>query len=94
VAGKYSCHAVAQHNGSSAGEDLYVSIRKNGTLDSNAGINFLDAPAGSVNYQLPVTRTFDMNGSTDYLSVWVYRSVNTDIAGDASYTYFEGSMLL
>lgn len=88
VAGKYSCYVIAQHIGATVGEDVYVSLRKNGAMDASASFSYAKAAIAASN-QLQTKRDFSLNG-TDYVSAWVYRSVNTDIEGDQSYTSFEG----
>jgi len=86
VAGKYFFYASVRLGNISA--ENYLSLNKNGaTSGSNDNVQTLRNDGGST-YSVQNSCIFDMNGSTDYVSVFVYQSsgFNQDY-GDTDYSY-------
>jgi len=77
VAGKYFINARAYITYASAGiENIYGYIYKNGS-----SVAQFQSIAGGINYgTVYVSSLIDMNGSTDYLEMYLMASVSTDAA--------------
>jgi hypothetical protein len=69
VAGKYYFNFVATDNyTTTAANDAYIYIRKNGSDIAEFGINSKGSQYGT----LAVSTTVDMNGSSDYVEFFLY----------------------
>tara|TARA_Y100000004_G_scaffold151297_1_gene173940 strand:+ start:187 stop:726 length:540 start_codon:yes stop_codon:yes gene_type:complete len=86
VAGKYFFYASVRLGNISA--ENYLSLNKNGaTSGSNDNVQTLRNDGGST-YAVQNSCIFDMNGSTDYVSVFVYQaSGSNQDYGDTDYSY-------
>ena len=93
IAGKYYFYAAAALNAIATGSQFVISIRKNGSSTGpqqmSIGIN------GTFLQWVPAAGTFDMNGSTDYVEVYLYNgdSSSRSAWGSAGITYFGGHLL-
>ena len=94
VAGYYSISASAElpSNGGTRG----IILRKNATTNANGTLlsgNFSTCASGASTSQIiPLDAIVQMNGSTDYVSVWGHASGPT-FATQATPCYFSGSLI-
>jgi hypothetical protein len=92
VAGYYQVQTAIQFATGVAGSyRLYGWIYKNGSSDSFYEAN----PVGSLYCNLIISNLIYMNGTTDYLEVYVNQSSSGSIntASDYPYFYFSGSLV-
>jgi hypothetical protein len=95
VAGKYVFFANVLYTTLPSG-GVYLGISKNGNITGNANTDYLFA---STNIYGPVGACIlDLNGTTDYVSVWTLQVVgssrNIGGAGSGSYMNFHGYRLI
>lgn len=97
VAGKYLVIAQVMISGYTAPTGSSTAqIRKNGanTAGSLAVGEFHMRGSSTTNAAAQVFGIFDMNGSSDYLSLWVNTATDSSVVvtgGNASYTYFSAT---
>ena len=93
VAGYYQINACAQLTGAATSSLCITSIYKNGTeyarVTANAG-SFVLGDWGQM-----VSSVIYMNGTTDYLDVYVYTNLPTSpvVSTGLKFTYFNGCMV-
>lgn len=72
--GKYVANGVANLQGVAAGLSVYLAVFKNG-VGGQGGLTRLDnTGSSSSSSYLPTTKTFDLNGTTDYIDLEVYNA--------------------
>jgi hypothetical protein len=86
TAGKYFFYASAQKGNISA--ENYIALSKNGTTSGHSNNFQMFRDNGGSNYAIQVSGFFDMNGSSDYVSVFVYQqSGSSQDYGSANFSY-------
>jgi hypothetical protein len=93
VAGKYYFNFVATDNyTTTAANDAYIYIRKNGSDIAEFGINSKGSEYGT----LAVSTTVDMNGSSDYVEFFLYYAGGSGVIwrNNSDRQYAEGYRLI
>jgi hypothetical protein len=93
VAGKYYFNFVATDNyTTTAANDAYIYIRKNGSDIAEFGINTKGSQYGT----LAVSTTVDMNGSSDYVEFFLYHAGGSGVIwrNNSDRQYAEGYRLI
>ena len=86
TAGKYFFYASAQKGNISA--ENYIALSKNGTTSGSSNNFQMFRDNGGSNYAIQVSGFFDMNGSSDYVSVFVYQeSGSSQDYGSTNFSY-------
>ena len=75
-------------DGSSPRKQVYLEVRKNGMIEKRS---VLLHPGGGENSQISISTLVDMNGSTDYVSIWFTHLIsgNEQIVGDPTRSYMQ-----
>jgi hypothetical protein len=86
TAGKYFFYASAQKDNISA--ENYIALSKNGSTSGSSNTFQMFRDNGGSNYAIQVSGFFDMNGSSDYVSVFVYQqSGSSQDYGSTNFSY-------
>jgi hypothetical protein len=86
---QFSYGGWAAYNSSTGQERYAFAAAKNGGLQYLTGANYsaADSPLGGG------TRTVYLNGSSDYVELWMYSSVATTVGGSSHYMWWQGHLL-
>ena len=86
---QFSYGGWAAYNSSTGQERYAFAAAKNGGLQYLTGANYSagDSPLGGG------TRTVYLNGSSDYVELWMYSSVATTVGGSSHYMWWQGHLL-
>lgn len=86
---QFSYGGWAAYNSSTGQERYAFAVAKNGALGIITGANYSagDSPLGGG------TRTVYLNGSSDYVELWMYTSVATTVGGTSHYMWWQGHLL-
>lgn len=93
VAGYYQIDAAVSYQNATAGELMKAQIYKNGTSFKVGGLAASTATQGACS---PVSALISMNGSTDYVEVYIFASGlggTTPTNATANSTYFQGVLV-